>query len=704
MKSGDIPFKAALQEVLTQLSWGVDVSRLLSPIVMSSEAHDIPCKRMVYTIMTSIARKDPDMATLITNTLLKDCASDNPIVRGMALRAICDVEVSDILDELPKIVALGLADSNPYVRRMAVLATIHLQKVAPASIEQKGITNRLYELLRDRDPQIVCNSLFALSALLKNSGGVRFDMNLIHHLVNSLPKFSEWAQSEAMQVISQYKPENDTERFDLMNIVDQFLSSASPAVLSGAAKILLALTNDKGEIQRQVVTRILPKFITHIHAGSPELQFCLLKRLVVLARRFPTAFKTHLPHFFVNFSDDPAVARAKFELLQITTDSNFAKEVIETTARYVLLEKPFTIQPAIKLIRDLALRLPASIQTIIQKMRLFFDMKRHNLVNECLVVLPDLMRRLPLSLPDFVGLLPSEPPSDLSGPALASYAWILGEYGDRVADSVYCLESVMLKSWGGSTETKVAATSALPSAHDERSMMKVCLMTALAKLLFVSAAEVRPVLAQALSLGVRDGHPAVRSRASFLYTLLKANIDTARTALMSTKSSMEPFVEDADAENVDMVFDEFNTFSVIYEKPQIDWSKPQEQVTIEAEEDEGEEENDKKLEYFQEIGAEDFQALWTGDGITGIEDSISLGFDLDLDPFLDALANANIGVMASGRIDTGGSRIFAYGYIDGNIALIEAVTTNGQMEFTIKAQTTEIAEGFKDFWLGLFNE
>jgi hypothetical protein len=248
--------------------------------------------------------------------------------------------------------------------------------------------------------------------------------------------------------------------------------------------------------------------------------------------------------------------------------------------------------------------------------------------------------RLPLSLPDFVGLLPNEPPSDLSGPALASYAWILGEYGDRVADSVYCLESVMLKSWGGSTETKAAATS----AHDEQSMMKIALMTALAKLLFVSPAEVRPVLAQALSLDIHDGHPAVRGKASLLYNVLKANLDTARSALMSIKSSMEPFVEDADTENIEMVFDEFNTLSVIYDKPQ-------EQVTIEPEEDEGEESNEKRLEFFQEIGAQDFQALWTSDRIAGIEDSISLGFDVDLDAFLDALASANITVMASGALD-----------------------------------------------------
>jgi len=47
-------------------------------------------------------------------------------------------------------------------------ATIHLQKIAPASIEEKGIANSLYAFLRDRDPQVLCNSRFALSVLLKD--------------------------------------------------------------------------------------------------------------------------------------------------------------------------------------------------------------------------------------------------------------------------------------------------------------------------------------------------------------------------------------------------------------------------------------------------------------------------------------------------------------------------------------------------------
>ena len=664
-----------LQEVLTQLSLGVDVSPLLGSVVMATEAHDIPCKRMVYTIMTSIARKDPDTTILITNTLLKDCSSDNPIVRGMALRAICDIEVSTLSDDLPKIISLGLADSNPYVRRMAVLATIHLHKTFPDVIKTKGIVNRLYELLRDRDPQIICNSLFALSAILKEEGGISFNSKLIHHLVNTLSKFSEWAQSEALQVISQYQPETDKERFDLMNIIDQFLSSSAASVLVAATKVLIGLTNEKVELQKQVVGRIIPKYITHIQSNSAEVQYSLIKHLAVLARRYPATFRPHIPHFYVAFNDTHYVAKAKFELLTLITDEAFSREVVETTSRYILLEKPFTAENGIQLLRNLALQIPKSVSFVINKMRLFFDMKRKNLINHCLFILPDLMRRIPTSLAELVSLLPREPPAELSGPALASYAWILGEYGDRVPDSVYCLEHLMIKFW---TDKKSENNNneTLPSSHDEQSMMKISIMTSLAKLLFVSPGEARPVLAASLNLGVKDNHPGVRAKALFLYKLIRTSLDSARSALINNKNCQDIFVEDANVENLDMVFDEYNTFSVIYDMPQADWDTKPEEIQLEIQEEEDkQEENENKLtpiEKDMELNPEMFEQMWISEEVSELVDSISLGFELEIDDFAEAVEQANVGIIAKSVDDEEGSKLFAYGYIDGNIALIES--------------------------------
>ena len=139
----------------------------------------------------------------------------------------------------------------------------------------------------------------------------------------------------------------------------------------------------------------------------------------------------------------------------------------------------------------------------------------------------------------------------------------------------------MLKCWGAA-ETKKEGASGLPSAHDDQSMMKICLMTSLAKLLFITPGEARPVLAKALKLGADDVHPGVKAKAIFLYNLIKSGIEEARATLVTNKQSMDPFVEDADAENIDMVFDEFNTFSVVYEKPECDWNKEQEEIDLEG--------------------------------------------------------------------------------------------------------------------------
>ena len=121
------------------------------------------------------------------------------------------------------------------------------------------------------------------------------------------------------------------------------------------------------------------------------------------------------------------------------------------------------------------------------------------------------------------------------------------------------------------------------------------------------------------------------------------------------------------------------------------------QEELELDDEEEEDQNENKLEELVEISPEDFQAAWSSDEVHVIEDSVSLGFELDISSFVDALVAANVGVMASGQTEDGGSKVFAYGYIDGNLCLIECLEQGGEMTFTIKAETDEIASQFKDF-------
>ena len=49
----------------------------------------------------------------------------------------------------------------------------------------------LYQMLRDRDPQVVCNCIAALSEMLANEGGMVINTKIAHYLLNRLVRMRE---------------------------------------------------------------------------------------------------------------------------------------------------------------------------------------------------------------------------------------------------------------------------------------------------------------------------------------------------------------------------------------------------------------------------------------------------------------------------------------------------------------------------------
>nr|AGM32837.1 adaptin N terminal region family protein [Coptotermes formosanus] len=236
--------------------------------------------------------------------------------------------------------------------------------------------------------------------------------------------------------------------------------------------------------------------------------------------------------------------------------------------------------------------------------------------------------------------------------------------------------------------------------------MKISILNSLAKLLFVSPGEARPVLASCLNQALNDSHPLVVERAKFIYQLLKTNLNAARVALVTNKHCETEFNEDQDDENFDLIFDEFNTFSVIYEKPQIVWDAKPEEINLrpEVEEEEAaEEETGEKLEDLIEISPQKFQENWTNPLMKVVTEIIDLGFEIELGQFVEVVQEANLGVIAQGSSEEG-SKVYAYGYTQGELGLIESIEVSGTLTITVKSLKEEVAEAIKSFWIRFFNQ
>lgn len=52
---------------------------------------DLTCKKLVYLYISQYAIKQPDLALLAINSLQKDASDPNAMIRGLALKTLCNI-------------------------------------------------------------------------------------------------------------------------------------------------------------------------------------------------------------------------------------------------------------------------------------------------------------------------------------------------------------------------------------------------------------------------------------------------------------------------------------------------------------------------------------------------------------------------------------------------------------------------------------
>ena len=234
-----------MKKAIAFMTLGIDVSRLFSEMVLvCGSTTDLVQKKMVYLYLVNYAEQNSDLAILAMNTLMKDCRSDDPSVRGMALRSLCSMKLGgSLLEYLDPAIRQGLKDVSPYVRRTAVIGCLKLFHAFPAHVmEETNFLETLFAMLSsDKNTDVVHALLATLDEILACSElkGLTLTPSLAYPLLNQLSSFSEWGQARLLSLLSSRftRPKNDDELFDLMNVLDPLLINSSTAVVMGCCKV-----------------------------------------------------------------------------------------------------------------------------------------------------------------------------------------------------------------------------------------------------------------------------------------------------------------------------------------------------------------------------------------------------------------------------------------------------------------------------------
>lgn len=77
------------------------------------------------------------------------------------------------------------------VRRCGALGCVRLFDHAPEAVLECGLTDALYDGLRDSDPIAITNCILALDHILQTEGGIVVNKNIAHYLLGRIMQFSE---------------------------------------------------------------------------------------------------------------------------------------------------------------------------------------------------------------------------------------------------------------------------------------------------------------------------------------------------------------------------------------------------------------------------------------------------------------------------------------------------------------------------------
>lgn len=468
------------------------------------------------------------------------------------------------------------------MRKTGVIGILKVHSLNPELIKESDMIDTLYNMIRDRDPQVVSNCIVALNEIMADEGGIAINQQIIMHLLSRISDFNEWGQCNILQIVARYKPAAEDEVFNIMNTLEQCLRVSNSAVVLGTAKCFFHLTERMESIQEQVFERMRQPLLTLMAGGSHEINFCVLHHILLMVGKKPRVFSRDYRQFYNRYNEPTHVKYVKIDILSGVADASNVADIITELSEYVTDVDQELARRSIRAIADIAVSTNFSVglppqmgypnapdaygsqaaaqamsamqDQIVDTMVDFLEMNLDYVRDESLVVMKDLLRKYPEKRHDVLDVLPRIIATVQQPQAKAAIVWLIGEFGQDMRRAPYVLEKLIDEF---SEETS-------PTVLLE-------LLTSALKLFFKRPPEMQSMLGRLLQAAINDSnHQDVRDRALLYYRLLERQSTEQAAAIVAQFRTEEPvhqFTEMVESDLREKLFQEFNTLAVVYNKP-----------------------------------------------------------------------------------------------------------------------------------------
>jgi AP-4 complex subunit beta-1 len=513
-------------------------------------------KKMIFLYIVNYA-DESESAILAINTFLKDLKNNNPKIRGLALRSLCSLKFKGAYEYFANSLYDSLKDSHPYVRKTAVMALLKVYHLNPKLITEKDI-DTLYEMIKDKDPLVVMNTLYVLNEILKKEGGIAISGKMIIHLLNILKEFNEWGQNIVLELASRYTPKDEEQLYSILNVLEDKLKHSSAAIVLACTRVFIYFTKENDFIYGQVLKRLRDPLVTLLASGeisgNNEMSYVILSHIyIIILKGGRSLFAEIYKKFFVKFEEPLYIKKLKLEILvQIANEYNYM-DILNEMEEYVNDVNSTFAKHTIRKIGSLGLRVDSALKQIVGLLQSLLHRNVDYIVAETLTVLQNILRKYPDVIQEFIKFLePSIAVIENDRKGLSALIWILGEFGDKVENAPYIIEN-LLDNFSNDIQSSEIIYSLLLSG---------------CKLFFKTPGEMQMILGRIFEMILKNYMDVdLRDRTYYYYNLMEKDIELAEQIICGQSgSAVENFYHDLDEENLDQIYSQFNTLSVIYSK------------------------------------------------------------------------------------------------------------------------------------------
>jgi AP-4 complex subunit beta-1 len=207
---------------------------------------------------------------------------------------------------------------------------------------------------------------------------------------------------------------------------------------------------------------------------------------------------------------------------------------------------------SIKCFGTIMIRLPSIAKTGIQQLRIFLSLQINYVTTQVIKILKDVLRKFPEFIDDVIEMIQKislDQIEEIEGKI--ALVWILGQFGHKIEDAPYLLEKMVsdVKEINSPEFTGILLTSAF-------------------SLFFKRAPETKKLLSTVFKEVFNNSTDStLKQKATFLYRLLKTDLKLAEEAANKSIEEFKEFFEDRNDEVRERLFWEFNSLSVVYNKP-----------------------------------------------------------------------------------------------------------------------------------------